>query len=82
MLPTPCVCTSCGCEWDAEGFYHSNDEVIQPCKLCRCDTSSIYYANNAEAIREKQRAAYYADLDAKRAYFRNYRQARRTQASA
>lgn len=78
----PCACTSCGCEWDAEGFYTHEGEIIQPCKICRCDTASIYYARNAEVIREKKRASYYADLESKRAYYRNYRQTRRSQASA
>ena len=75
-------CTACGCSWDDDGFYHSNGEIVQPCKVCRCDTASIYYANNLETIREKQRAKYHADLEAKRAYFRTYRQSRRSQASA
>ncbi len=83
MLP-PVVCTSCGCEWDAEdGYYHTDqDEIIQPCRVCRCDSASIYYVNNAEEIREKKRASYYADLERKRAYYRNYRQQQRSQASA
>lgn len=72
-------CTSCMCEWDAdEGFYRTADGAIaQPCKVCRCDSSSVYYWNNAEAVREAKRTAYYADLEAKRAYYRTYRQARR-----
>jgi hypothetical protein len=50
-------CTSCMCEWDAdEGFYRTADGAIaQPCKVCRCDSSSVYYWNNAEAVREAKR---------------------------
>lgn len=82
MLP-PVACTTCGCEWDVEdGFYHHGDELIQPCKVCRCDTASIYYVNNGEEIREKKRASYHADLERKRAYYRNYRQQQRSQATA
>lgn len=79
---TPCTCTMCGCSWDAEGFYTQDGEIVQPCKICRLDAASIYYTQNAEVIREKKRNSYYADLESKRAYYRNYRQNRRSQASA
>jgi hypothetical protein len=69
MLPT--ACTSCGCEYAPDGFYYTNGELEQPCKVCRCDQQSIYYYNNAEAIREKRRNRYYADLAASREKDRN-----------
>lgn len=75
-------CTACGCSWDADGFYHSNGELVQPCKVCRCDTASIYYTNNAEVIREKKRQSYYDNLDSKREYYRTYRQSKRSQPAA
>ena len=71
-------CTGCGCVWDSDGFYRTaSGEIVQPCRVCRCDTSSVYYSNNAEAVREKKRAAYYADLERKREYYRSYRRAQR-----
>lgn len=78
---TPCICTSCGCEWDADGFYSVNGEVIQPCRICRLDSASIYRLNNAEAISERKRQKYYMDVEASRAYFRNRKRAQRAQAS-
>lgn len=62
------TCTSCGCAFDVDGFYHhpQTGEVIQPCKICRCDQQSIYYYNNAEDIREQRRNRYYADIEASR----------------
>lgn len=76
-------CTSCGCEWDSEdGFYHNADgSTRQPCKICQCDTNSLYYVNNAEMIREQKRESYYAALEEKRAYYRQYRARQRAQAT-
>lgn len=76
-------CSMCGCEFDADGFYHTEDnEVIQPCKICRCDQSSIYYYNNAEVIRERRRKHYYADLAASREKDRNRKRLQRANAPA
>jgi hypothetical protein len=77
-------CNSCGCEYDADGFYYTEDtgELIQPCIICRCDESSIYYYNNAEAIRTKRRERYYADLEASRERDRNRKRLQRANASA
>jgi hypothetical protein len=73
------ACSSCGCVWDSdEGFYHTADgEIIQPCKLCRCDRSSIYYLNNAEIVRARRKQKYYADLAASRAYDRQRKRLQR-----
>lgn len=76
------TCTSCGCCWDETGFYVYRGEIVQPCRECRKDSKSIYYWNNQHAILEAQRQAYYADHEARKAYFRNYRQQRRAQALA
>lgn len=71
-------CTGCGCEWEPEGFYRTaSGEPVQPCKVCRCDTASIYYLRNAERVREKRRADYHAQIEAKRAYYRAYRRQQR-----
>ncbi len=78
MIP----CTLCGCEYDADGFYYTDDTLEQPCKVCRCDQSSIYYYNNAEAIREKRKERYYADLSASRERDRNRKRQQRTQQPA
>lgn len=60
-------CSSCGCEFDADGFYHTQEgEIIQPCVICRCDNASVYYYNNAEAVRQRRRETYYKDLAASR----------------
>ena len=75
-------CTACGAVWDADGYYHTPDgEIVQPCKVCKCDSVSIYYLNNAEQIRERKRQAYYEDVERKRAYYRNYRRQQRAQSA-
>ncbi len=71
------TCTCCGCAYDADGFYSQGGELIQPCIICRCDTSSIYYYNNAEVIREQRRKRYYADLEASRERERNRKRQQR-----
>lgn len=77
---TPCACTLCGVEYNADGFYYTDEgEQIQPCRICRCDQQSIYYYNNAEAIREKRRNRYYADLAASREKDRNRKRQRAQQ---
>ncbi len=64
-MTTPCTC--CGCDLDADGFYYTEEgELIQPCIICKCDQASIYYYNNAEAVRERRRNNYYANLEASR----------------
>lgn len=78
MIP----CTCCGCDYDADGFYYTGGELQQPCKTCRCDQSSIYYYNNAEAVRERRRKNYYADLAANRAKDRNRKRLQRMSAPA
>lgn len=76
-------CTSCGCQWDAEsGYYYSKGELQQPCKECRKDAKSIRYLNNRDSILEAQRAAYYTDHEAQKAYFKEYRRNQRTQPAA
>jgi hypothetical protein len=78
---TPCTC--CGCEYDADGFYYTNEgDAIMPCKICRCDQSSIYYYNHAEAVRERRRKNYYADLAASREKDRNRKRQQRTRIPA
>jgi hypothetical protein len=78
MIP----CSQCGAVWDEEGYYHrTNGDLAQPCKVCCSDAKSIYYVNNLETIREKQREAYYRDLDRKREYYRKYRRMQRAQAT-
>lgn len=77
---TPCTC--CGVEYDASGFYHTDGMLEQPCRICRCDQQSIYYYNNAEAIREKRRQRYYADLEASRERDRNRKRQKREQTPA
>lgn len=79
---TPCVCTECGCEWPADGFTYTDGRLQQPCNVCRCDNSSIHYYQNAEAIREKRKNRYYADLAASREYERNRKRQKRSQAAA
>jgi len=74
-------CSSCGCCWDESGYYFYKSEVEQPCKECRLNTSSVYYLNHAEEIRERKRQAYYQDVERKRAYYRNYRRQQRAQVS-
>jgi hypothetical protein len=69
----------CGCEYDADGFYEVDGAIVQPCKICRCDQQSIYYYNNAEAIRERRRKRYYADLAASREKDRNRKRQKRIQ---
>lgn len=81
MIPTPCVCTQCGCEWNHDGFYTYQGEIIQPCKLCRQDTASIYRLNNAEIISERKRQRYYADVEASRSYYRDRKRQQRAQAA-
>ena len=75
-------CTSCGCCWGESGFYTRKGEIVQPCRECRLDTKSIHYLNNRQEILETQRTAYYADHEARKAYFRDYRRNRRAQATA
>ncbi len=75
-------CTACGCCWDDDGYYHYKGEIQQPCRVCRCDTSSQYYLNNHTEIRERQNAAYHADIEAKRKYQREWKRQRRGQAIA
>lgn len=77
MIP----CTSCGAVWAADGFYTYKGEIIQPCRICRCDKVSVYYLNNAERLREKRRARYYAQLDKNRAREREYKRVARTAAA-
>jgi len=72
---TPCTC--CGCEYDAEGFYTQDGEIIQPCKICRCDQASVNYYNNAATIREQRRNRYYADLATNREKERNRKRLQR-----
>jgi hypothetical protein len=74
-------CTSCLCDWPPEGFYTQNGEPVQPCRICRCDTASIYYLRHAEQVRERKRKAYYDRLEAKRDYYRQYRRRARAQAT-
>lgn len=74
---TPCTC--CGVEYDADGFYCTNGEIVMPCKICRCDQSSIYYYNHAEEVRTRRRNRYYADLAASRAKDRNRKRQKRIQ---
>lgn len=76
------TCTGCGCDYDADGFYYTGGDIVQPCKICRCDQSSIYYYNNAEAVRERRRKNYYADLAANRAKDRNRKRLQRMSAPA
>lgn len=75
-------CTSCGCCWDATGYYTHKGAIIQPCIVCRCDTSSVYYVNNAEQVRAKRRERYYADLEATRARERERKRLARAAATA
>lgn len=71
------TCSSCGCSWDEhDGFYQCKGVLQQPCKECRKDAKSIRYLNNRDRILEAQRAAYYTDHDAQKAYFREYRRKR------
>lgn len=70
-------CSMCGCEFDADGFYYTNGELQQPCKVCRCDQSSIYYYNHAETVRERRRKKYYADLATSRLVDRNRKRQQR-----
>jgi hypothetical protein len=74
-------CTSCLCDWTPEGFYTQDGAIVQPCKVCRCDSSSVYYLNNHARIREQQRESYYSNLEAKRAYMRDYMRNRRAAAT-
>jgi hypothetical protein len=66
--------------WDESGFRHSKEgEIIQPCIECRKDADSIHYLNNRDQILETRRVAYYADHEARKAYFRQYRRNQRAQ---
>ena len=77
------TCSCCGCSWDEEsGYYRQNGVAVQPCIECRLDSKSIAYLNNRDSILEAQRAAYYADHEAKKAYYRQYRRLQRAQATA
>jgi hypothetical protein len=78
MIP----CSACGCCWDESGYYTYKGDIEQPCKECRLDTSSVYYLNNAEQVRERKRQAYYQDVERKREYYRNYRRQQRAATSA
>lgn len=73
-------CTCCGCSWDESGFYHYKGEIAQPCKECRKNTKSIHYLNNRDKILDTQRASYYAQHEARKAYYRSYRRNQRAQA--
>lgn len=75
-------CTSCLCEWEPEGFYEQDGVAVQPCIVCRCDKSSVYYLNNHQQVRDRQNKAYYQNHDARKAYYRDYRRQQRSQASA
>lgn len=77
------ICTCCRCSWDEQtGYYHYKGEIAQPCRECRKDTRSIHYLNNREHILDEQRSTYYAQHEAKKAYYRSYRQRQRQQARA
>ena len=73
MIP----CTSCGCCWTDDGYYRYQGAIQQPCKVCRCDVSSVYYLNHADKVRERNRTAYYQDVERKRTYYREYRRQQR-----
>lgn len=77
-------CTSCGCEWETEeGFYTTQQgEVVQPCRFCFCDNSSVYYLNHHKEVRDRQNKAYYDRHEERKAYYREYRRQQRAQASA
>lgn len=76
-------CTSCLCDWEPEGFYRTHEgELVQPCKVCRCDKSSVYYLNNHQEVRERQNKSYYDNHETRKAYYRDYRRQQRQQANA
>jgi hypothetical protein len=76
------ICTSCGCSWDDTGYYYCKGRVQQPCIECRKDAKSIDYLNKRDSILEAQRTAYYTDHEATKAYYREYRRAKRAETAA
>lgn len=76
------ICSQCGCCWDEDEYYTTNGEIEMPCKYCKLDAKSIHYVNNRDRILEAQREAYYANHEARKAYYREYRRQQRAQASA
>jgi hypothetical protein len=74
-------CSACGCVWDESGYYHYKGDIEQPCIECRKDTKSVHYLNNRDRILAQQRESYYAQHEARKAYFRDYRRNQRAQAS-
>jgi hypothetical protein len=80
-------CSKCELPYAAteEYFYpdpRTTDGLRSECKTCTCDSVSIDYYENQFDILEKRREAYYADHEAKKAYFREYRRKQRMTAAA
>lgn len=80
-------CSRCLCEWPRTIEYYgrsskTRDGFRPECKLCHADDDSADYYRNQFDILDKRRDGYHANLDAKRAYFREYRQRQRQTAKA